>query len=350
VLESTRPGALAPRWAGSCFAQLVVVRVMPLRANAAAFAALLLGGGPKAVAAASVSDIAKCMFSYDDGTVSATYDLSGLTNFYGAYSITDQYQPSGESFSYYFNVCKNVSASRSIPSNETCILNDEAVDEAAAFQVGGSGSNCRATGVLNGASFQLLSEYFGMGVHPSMGIVLTYTGGHECGLTGVPRTTHIIIECSNSENIPDEEAMEETDRTCDYVLKLPSKVGCPRECPLGGINRQLCSGRGVCGYDVPDSHVRCAGLFFSLLCSLGGGAGAAVQSPGLGTAMRCLPALIRALLRCARTHALLFAGSLLVFRGRLRRRLRGRCRVSSIRCTPRVSLPQMELKRTPTTF
>lgn len=191
----------------------------------------------------SVSNMTACSFSYNENGVSATYDVSSLINDYGAYAINDRYKGPDLLYSYYFNVCQEVE-SESIPNGANC-----SVSSAGAYQVGGDDGFCKATGQVADGSFQLLSEYLGMGVNPAMGIVLTYENGEICGATSAPRQTHIVIECSHSENIPDEEEMQESDRICDYVLELPSTVGCPLECPLGGTSRQICSGRGVCGLD-----------------------------------------------------------------------------------------------------
>jgi hypothetical protein len=96
-----------------------------------------------------------------------------------------------------------------------------------------------------------------MDLDPSMGIILTYENGTKCGVSGQARKTRIIIECSNDENIPDEEEMDETEQVCEYILTLPSKAGCPLQCPLGGGSRDVCSGRGVCGFDSTSRKVRC---------------------------------------------------------------------------------------------
>jgi len=197
-----------------------------------------------AVVQGSVSSVDTCAFLYDENGVTASYDLAPLINDYGPYAISDRFMGSdGVAYSYFFNVCQNVSAS-SIPSSVSC---DVAV--AGAYQVIGSVDFCKATGSTDQASFQLLSDYLNMDLDPAMGVVLTYGGGEQCGENGANRTTHIVIECSDDENIPDDEEMEEADRLCDYVLQLPSKVGCPTQCPVGGSGRRICSGRGVCGFD-----------------------------------------------------------------------------------------------------
>ena len=190
-----------------------------------------------------------CSYLYNVDGVKATFDLSSLTNTYGSYAINDQYQSDDkESYSYFFNVCHNVS-SATVPDGDLCT-----VDTAASYQVVAD-EQCIVAGTLSEGSFMLLSDYLGLPLDPSMGVVLSYAGGLPCA--GVqPRTTDIIIECSNDETKPDDQEMSEAQQKCTYALTLPSKVGCPLECPVGGSERLLCSGKGVCGYDTPQKEVR----------------------------------------------------------------------------------------------
>ena len=223
------------------------------------FSEVLFSALPLLISGASFSSMTDCNYSLTDdttGSIVATYDVSSLRNDYGMYALTDSYTVSEKSggtasysYSYMFNICKNV-------SSDDLFANCSA-PVAGAYQVNGADSQfCQSLGSLDDATFMLLSEYNGMSFDPSLGVVLTYTGGDVCGITGQPRVTRIVIECSNSENIPDDEEMEEQHRQCEYVLQLPSKAGCPLQCPLGGLNRDLCSGRGVCGYDKVSTEVR----------------------------------------------------------------------------------------------
>ena len=204
--------------------------------------------------AQSVSNLVNCSYVYSNGDVTATFDVSPLTNDYGAYAITDRYGGDDADYSYFFNICEQVS-SDSIPNGDAC-----AVNSAGGFQLAVPPDDpvlCKSTGQVSAGSFELISDFLGMeDVNPAMGLVLKYEGGDTCGPDAIPRSTHIVIECSNSENIPDDEVMDETQGVCAYVVRLPSKTGCPLECPVGGSDRQVCSGRGVCGYDKPGKKVR----------------------------------------------------------------------------------------------
>ena len=91
---------------------------------------------------------------------------------------------------------------------------------------------------------------------PSQGLQLTYTGGQQCNHGGMPfRQVTLMFGCSTTQ-IPTPTVANEPSH-CHYVVEMNSVFGCPLECPLGGADRELCGGHGLCGYDKTNKAPKC---------------------------------------------------------------------------------------------
>lgn len=186
-----------------------------------------------------------CSFSHQG----STFDLSALRS--SGYHVDDSLKntPAGN-FSYYFNVCGNIPAPRGF-----CI-GENGGPEAPVYQVfeqPPDATDCHSLGAPLTADTALKSRLLDP-KNPAAGIKLMYTGGDICGNLG-SRNFTINLMCEDDVfNIPDEEPVIESP-TCSYEIFLKTIYGCPTECPV--VNRQLCGGRGQCGYDPIVGASRC---------------------------------------------------------------------------------------------
>lgn len=180
----------------------------------------------------------------------ATFDVTNLMRSGDTpdYIVTDGDIPCTpaieENYTYIFDICGNVNGNNK-PSQ--C---SEVTGPAMQFNPDNTtGKQCNVIG-RNGA-FSLINE-----ADPTMGIVLTYTGGDQCHHYGAPnRQTSLVLGCANIA-IPTPTVANEPEH-CHYYVKMDSIYGCPLECPVGGENRDLCSAHGICAWDQTNSKARC---------------------------------------------------------------------------------------------
>ena len=117
-------------------------------------------------------------------------------------------------------------------------------------------------------------------MYPARGVVLTYLGGEQQWCPGTPRALSLEIVCAAL--LPSVAAYSSAsvreENTCSYRVQLPSIAGCPLEC-RAVTDSVLCSGHGVCGYNVDAvaSQCYCHAGWSGSLCSA-----AAASSGGLG--------------------------------------------------------------------
>ena len=104
---------------------------------------------------------------------------------------------------------------------------------------------CKNAGTATSMTWGLID-----GADPSKGVKLTYTGGERCHTNNVDRQTTLLFKCEDRA-IPIVSRAEEPEgqKSCKYEIDLPSYYGCPKECPIGGDDRKLCGGHGLCNYD-----------------------------------------------------------------------------------------------------
>lgn len=172
--------------------------------------------------------------------VGASFDLSDLQRNvnYVVGSIEGK-------FLYYFNICANIDA-----DDLGYACSHGATNPSLAFQIRYDLEQavCQSTGVTMEAP-QLLSQYLFNEDDPTLGVVLTYVNGDECKATGSKRRTKILVYCSSDAQFDTEDAVMEELNTCEYTVRVDSILGCPQQCPIGGKDREICSGHGVCVYD-----------------------------------------------------------------------------------------------------
>lgn len=86
--------------------------------------------------------------------------------------------------------------------------------------------------------------------NPSMGVVLSYTGGDRCPNRGTTtRSLRLWLNCYNDQGgVPRDEVVLESG-ACQYDIFVNSAFGCPVECPLvptsDGKSKYLCARHGV---------------------------------------------------------------------------------------------------------
>lgn len=101
--------------------------------------------------------------------------------------------------------------------------------------------------------------------NPARGVAMTYTSGSITGSCPVPRSLTVNFICapmpfpvaappSTNRSYNGFYWIDEVSQ-CQYVANSYSLSGCPKECPVTG--GQLCSGNGVCGFDVDAATARC---------------------------------------------------------------------------------------------
>ena len=105
--------------------------------------------------------------------------------------------------------------------------------------------------------------------HMASGMSISLTGGDQCwddgsgvgtGTAGVfPRQTNIHMVCTNQTGNLRRDALVVEVAKCNYEMILHTVHACPVQCLPdavdGGVN--LCSHRGVCGYDTSSQRARC---------------------------------------------------------------------------------------------
>ena len=185
-----------------------------------------------------VDTFAQCQFEFASYNIS--FDLSPLT-----LPIGSSYQIAHSAlheYTFFINFCENANT----PSEEPCngkngkpvfILYDETGNKW-----------CANGGKLSQTSSELITVQ-----DPSLGIILTYSGGSDSNgcLTpfSIPRSTEIYLMCdSNVTDIESTEIAYEYDK-CKYkIAPIHTPYACPLSCH-SNLYGQLCNNNGQCGYD-----------------------------------------------------------------------------------------------------
>jgi len=182
-------------------------------------------------------------------TEGATFDLTPLmrTGDTPDFMVTDGDIPCTttveQNFTYVFDVCADVTG-----INKPTVCNGVTAP-ALQFDPSQANPTCNVLGRTGG--FSLISKG-----DPSKGVQLTYTGGDQCHHQGSPyRQITLTFGCSNTK-IPTPTVANEPSH-CNYFVEMDSIYGCPVECPLGGEDRNLCSGHGICGFDQTNQAAKC---------------------------------------------------------------------------------------------
>lgn len=188
-----------------------------------------------------------------DSYMGANFDLSPLSRSDADYIVTDGDIPCTptveKNYTYVFNVGHDV-LSTDRPAQCTNVPQAPAIQYNPAYSAG----ECYSLGTS--AAFSLIDA-----TDPSKGVQLKYSGGQQCnhnpGNPGVPlyRSVTLIFTCQDVAFPSPQIAFEPSH--CAYTVEMPTYYGCPVECPIGGEERRLCSGHGLCGYDQSNKDAKC---------------------------------------------------------------------------------------------
>ena len=85
--------------------------------------------------------------------------------------------------------------------------------------------------------------------------MLQYTGGSNYMCNGQDRSLRLHLFCANNPHTLPNEASVVEYPMCTYNIEMQTQFACPISC--GEINRKLCGGYGVCGYDRDMQRARC---------------------------------------------------------------------------------------------
>lgn len=209
-----------------------------------------------------------------DRGLGVSYDLTALAGL--QFTARDSRQEGSDPWLYTTYLCANGNA----PAGCETTTNDDGSPDANSGQPGpafqycqgancpsGTGAFCKRLGNINPpANPMTIDLLFNDPTSQrearlyARGLQINYTGGNTCWSSQqqqfVPRKVTFMLECYDGPALAPPSAFVAEDVSCEYVVFVKSRYGCPSQC-MAQAGDRVCNSRGICGYDATHKKARC---------------------------------------------------------------------------------------------
>ena len=211
----------------------------------------------------------------DNRGLGVSYDLTALAGL--QFTALDSRQEGADPWLYTTYLCAN----GNVPAGCEATTNDDGSPDPYSGQPGpafqycqgancpsGVGAFCKRLGNINPANNLPMSIDLLFNDPTSQrearlyarGLQINYTGGSTCWSPQlqrfVPRKVTFMLECYDGPALSPPAAIVAEDLTCEYVVFVKSRYGCPSQC-MAQAGDRVCNSRGICGYDATHKKARC---------------------------------------------------------------------------------------------
>jgi hypothetical protein len=210
----------------------------------------------------------------DNRGLGVSYDLTSLAGL--QFTARDARQEGSDPWLYTTYLCANGAA----PAGCEVTTNDDGSPDANSGQPGpafqycqgascpsGTGAFCKRLGNVNPPSTPMTIDLLFNDPTSqrearlyARGLQINYTGGNTCFSSQlqqfVPRKVTFMLECYDGPALAPPAAFVAEDVSCEYVVFVKSRYGCPSQC-MAQAGDRVCNSRGLCGYDATNKKARC---------------------------------------------------------------------------------------------